>query len=154
MAARVKKRTDTSTNRESDKIIVRLPAGMRKQLAGLAARGGKSMNAEVVTALVMHIMRDGEPDESTIKSELAELKEGIKLSEEGLIAMSKRLQAGVIGLENLFFDVRDVDLDAFISDQRGQGVSLTRTEATRKILRSYLDERGYGRPGKKKTPDD
>ncbi|MDE5454024.1 Arc family DNA-binding protein [Bradyrhizobium sp. CSA112] len=151
MAARVKKRTDTSTNRESDKIFVRLPAGMRKHLAQVAARRGKSMNAEVVTALAIHIARDGEPDETTIKSELAELKEGIKLSEEGLIQMSKRLQAGVTGLENLFFDVRDVDLDAFISDQRGQGVGLTRTEAIRKILRSYLHERGYG-PGNKKTP--
>lgn len=144
MAPRVKKRTDTSTNRESDKIIVRLPEGMRKHLAEMAARHGKSMNAEVVTALVMHINFDGEPDHSTIKSELAELNEGIRLSEEGLIQMSKRLQAGVMGLENLLFDVRDVDLDAFISDQREEGFSLTRAEAIRKILRSYLDERGYG----------
>jgi predicted HicB family RNase H-like nuclease len=40
---------NTATNRESDKIIVRLPAGMRKHLAEMAARRGKSMNAEVVT---------------------------------------------------------------------------------------------------------
>ncbi|MEH2503684.1 plasmid stability protein [Bradyrhizobium sp. AZCC 1578] len=147
-----KKKTVSKTRpgRGADQFIVRLPEGMRAHLADMAARHGKSMNAEIVTALVMHIMRDGEPDESTIKSELAELKEGIKLSEEGLIQMSKRLQAGVIGLENLFFDVRDVDLDVFISDQRGQGVSLTRTEAIRKILRSYLDERGYGHANKKR----
>ncbi|TAI60307.1 Arc family DNA-binding protein [Bradyrhizobium sp. Leo170] len=151
IAARVKKRTDTSTNRESDKIIVRLPEGMRKHLADMASRRGKSMNAEVVTALTIHIMRDGEPDESTVKSELAELKEEIKLSEEGLIQMSKRLQAGVIGLENLLFDVRDVDLDAFISDQRDHGFNLSRAEAIRKIVRAYLDERGYG-PANKKNP--
>lgn len=116
----------------------------------MAARHGKSMNAEVVTALVMHINFDGEPDHSTIKSELAELNKEIKLSEEGLIQMSKRLQAGVLGLENLLFDVRDVDLDAFISDQRDEGFSLTRAEAIRKILRSYLDERGYGSANKKR----
>jgi hypothetical protein len=78
MAARVKKRTDTSTNRESDKIIVRLPAGMRALLAELAARRGKSMNAEVVTALAVYIAHGGEVDETTIKSSLAELKLEIK----------------------------------------------------------------------------
>jgi hypothetical protein len=52
---------NTATNRESDKIIVRLPAGMRKHLAEMAARRGKSMNAEVVTALAIYII-DGEPD--------------------------------------------------------------------------------------------
>jgi plasmid stability protein len=54
MTARVKKRTDTSTNRDSDKIIVRLPEGMRKHLAVVAARHGKSMNAEVVSALAWY----------------------------------------------------------------------------------------------------
>lgn len=55
MAARVKKRTDTtSTNRDSDKIIVRLPEGMRDHLAQTAQRHGRSMNAEVVTALAMY----------------------------------------------------------------------------------------------------
>lgn len=78
MAARVKKRTDTSTNRESDKIIVRLPAGMRAHLADMAARRGKSMNAEVVTALAVYIAHDGDVDETTIKSSLAELKLEIK----------------------------------------------------------------------------
>ena len=54
MAARVKKRAGTSTNRESDKIIVRLPEGMRHALAELAAHNGRSMNAEVVAALAVH----------------------------------------------------------------------------------------------------
>jgi hypothetical protein len=54
MAARVKKRAGTSTNRESDKIIIRLPAGMRHTLAELAARNGRSMTAEVVAALAVH----------------------------------------------------------------------------------------------------
>jgi hypothetical protein len=78
MAARVKKRTDTSTNRESDKIIVRLPAGMRDHLAELAARRGKSMNAEVVTALAFHFAMDGEPDKHSIHAALQEMKQEIK----------------------------------------------------------------------------
>lgn len=78
MAARVKKRADTSTNRESDKIIVRLPAGMREHLADMAARRGKSMTAEVVTALAIYIAHDGDVDETTVKSALAELKLEIK----------------------------------------------------------------------------
>jgi plasmid stability protein len=78
MAARVKKRTDTTTNRESDKIIVRLPAGMRAHLADMAARHGKSMTAEVITALAIHIAKDGDVDQTTIKSTLAELSLEIK----------------------------------------------------------------------------
>ncbi|MFH0303542.1 hypothetical protein AAFX91_41895 [Bradyrhizobium sp. 31Argb] len=78
--------------------------------------------------------------------------EDLTLSEEGLVQISKRLQAGVHHLEGMLFDVRDVDLDAFISDQRSQGLSLTRTEAIRKILRAYLDERGYGSESKKSPP--
>jgi hypothetical protein len=73
MATRVKKRTDTSTNRESDKIIVRLPQGMRATLARLAAERGRSMNAEVVTALAAYIAHWGEPDERTIKDALEKL---------------------------------------------------------------------------------
>jgi plasmid stability protein len=78
MASRVKKRTDTSTNRESDKIIVRLPAGMRDQLAQLAARHGKSMNAEVVTALQNHFARGGaRPDQDEVMGLLGEMKQTI-----------------------------------------------------------------------------
>jgi hypothetical protein len=58
MAARVKKRADTSTNRESDKIIIRLPAGMRHFLAEQAGRNGRSMNAEVVRALEIYFANE------------------------------------------------------------------------------------------------
>jgi plasmid stability protein len=58
MAARVKKRVGTSTDRESDKIIVRLPEGMRHTLAKLAARNGRSMTAEVVAALAVHFEQE------------------------------------------------------------------------------------------------
>jgi hypothetical protein len=118
----------------------------------MAELHGKSTNAEVVTALEIHIARDGEPDETTIKNELSKLNDAIMLSEEGLIQMSKRFEAAALALDSLLFDIRDVDLDGFISDQRDQGFSLTRTEAIRKILRAYLDERGYGSESKKSPP--
>ena len=87
--ARVKKRTDTSTNRESDKIIVRLPAGMRAHLADMAARHGRSMNAEVATALAAHIARGGEPDQNTINSSLADIKKSIDLIKEQFLAATR-----------------------------------------------------------------
>jgi hypothetical protein len=144
MAARVKKRTDTSTNRESDKIITRLPRGMRADLAKLAAERGRSVNAEVVSALAQYIsFQTGKTSD-----------QGIILSEHGLFQISKRLEAGVHWLEQILFEVRDVDLDAFTSDQRKQGFNLTRTEAIRKVLREYLGERGYVRQtgSEKKNP--
>jgi hypothetical protein len=138
MAARVKKRTDTATNRESDKIITRLPKGMRAALAQLAAESGRSVNAEVVVALTNYIaFRTGSTP-----------GEGYLLSEQGLFNISKLLQAGMCYLDELLFDVRDIDLEAFISDQRGQGFNLSRPEAIRKILRAYLDEHGFVQHGK------
>jgi len=93
MATRVKKRTDTSTNRESDKIIVRLPAGMRAQLADTAARHGKSMTAEVVTALAAYIAQDGEPDQRTIKNSFDHVKRELALLREQIGAARPRIDS-------------------------------------------------------------
>jgi hypothetical protein len=68
MAARVKKRACTSTNRESDKIIVRLPEGMRDALAELATRNGRSMTAEVVAALATHF--ENERQSAALRAQL------------------------------------------------------------------------------------
>jgi non-homologous end joining protein Ku len=102
MAARVKKRADTATNRESDKIITRLPKGMRPDLAKLAGQRGRSVNAEVVRALTQYVHL-----ELGVKPEAAATGEGYLLSEHGLYNISKRLEAGVGALEQLFFNVRD-----------------------------------------------
>jgi hypothetical protein len=67
MAARVKKRPDTSTNRESDKIIVRLPEGMREDISALAEANSRSMTAEVVEALKNHL---NSPDHRTMIRDL------------------------------------------------------------------------------------
>jgi Arc-like DNA binding domain len=115
--------------------MVRMPPGMRDTLAELAAEHGRSMNAEVVDALARHadFWRAKEED--------------LTFNEEGLHAISKRLQAAAYSMETMLFDIRDIDLDAFIAHQRNQGFALTRTEAIRKILRTYLDEKGFIRHG-------
>jgi non-homologous end joining protein Ku len=122
MAARVKKRTDTSTNRESDKIITRLPKGMRAELARLASQSGRSVNAEVVRSLTQHLSL-----QLGVKPAAEAANEGYLLSEHGLYQISKRLEAGVGALEQLLFDVRDRRID----DGSEQ-------EATREQWRGYL----------------
>ena len=69
------------------------------------------------------------------------------LNLEGIVAVSKRLQAGVDFLEGVIFDIRDVDVDleAFIEDQQSKGTALTRKQAIRLILRAYLSEKGFAR---------
>ncbi len=65
------------------------------------------------------------------------------LSNEGLIAVSKRFAAAAEAMEDLFFDLRDMEIERFIVDQRAKGKNLTRTEAIRLIVRNYLAENGY-----------
>jgi hypothetical protein len=115
----------TKAGRGSDQFMVRMPPGMRSALAEEAARNGRSMNAEIVSRLAFTFEE--------------------MLSAEGLIALSKRLQANVEGLEELLFDIRDIDLEAFISDQQSKGSVLTRNQAIRLILRTFLSENGFVR---------
>ena len=80
MAARVKKRTDTPTNRESDKIIARLPDGMRNHLAEVAEREGRSMNAVVVTALALYFAEESVSAQERIEDDL----QGVQIALEKL----------------------------------------------------------------------
>ncbi len=64
--------------RRSNQFMVRLPDGIRKQLADMAARHGNSMDAEVVTALVHYVMGDGEPLKDEIRTAIEELRQEIK----------------------------------------------------------------------------
>jgi hypothetical protein len=125
-----KKPTKTRPGRGSDQFILRLPDGWRNYLAELAGNRGRSMNAEALEALAHHIR----------------ISRGTELSQEGFAAISKRLEASVEALGELLFDVRDIDLEAYMTDQRSQGFDLTRNQAIRKILLTYLGEHGYGRP--------
>jgi hypothetical protein len=117
----------TKPGRGSDQFMVRMPPGMRSALSKEAERSGRSMNAEIVARLD------------------ASFQEFLNL--EGIVAVSKRLQAGVDFLEGVIFDIRDVDVDleAFIEDQQSKGTALTRKQAIRLILRAYLSEKGFAR---------
>jgi hypothetical protein len=44
-----------SVDRASDKFVLRLPDGMRDFIAEIAERSGRSMNAEIISALASHI---------------------------------------------------------------------------------------------------
>jgi hypothetical protein len=70
------------------------------------------------------------------------------LSLEGMVAYSKRIAACTEYLEEVILDIRDMDLvhlDAFIADQQSKGTTLTRRQAIRLILRTYLSEKGFVR---------
>lgn len=55
--------TQTSENRIlSDKFMLRLPDGMRNDIKRLAETNHRSMNAEIVAALEMHLYASGGPD--------------------------------------------------------------------------------------------
>jgi len=73
--------------RGSDQFIVRLPSGMRADIGQEAQRSGRSMNAEIVARL-----------EASFQS---------FLSQEGLIAVSKRLESAAVAFEDLFIDIRN-----------------------------------------------
>jgi len=40
-----------STNRDSDKFVLRLPSGMRDEIKAAADKNGRSMNAEIINRL-------------------------------------------------------------------------------------------------------
>jgi DNA end-binding protein Ku len=73
--------------RGSDQFMVRFPSGMREEIAQEAQQTGRSMNAEIVARL-----------EASFQT---------FLNREGLVAVSKRLEAAAVAFEQLFWDARD-----------------------------------------------
>ena len=131
MAKKVAK--TTKVGRGSDQFMVRMPPGMRSALSEEAERSGRSMNAEIVARLD------------------ASFEEFLNL--EGMVVISKRMTAAINYLEEVIIDIRDmdlIDLDAFIADQQSKGTTLTRRQAVRLILRTYLSENGFVRLPKEK----
>jgi|SRR5690242_16204886 hypothetical protein len=102
----VKKKTRTGSrrgSRDADQLLIRLPPGMRAHLAETAERHGRSMNAEVVTALAMYFTEAtlGRPDATwdpakfPVQSEIvtalrAEIEDLTKLVRELLTAWKDR----------------------------------------------------------------
>lgn len=106
----------------ADRFQVRLPDGMREQIARAAKANGRSMNAEILDRLHSPY---------------------VNLSEDGLIALARRLQATTLALEDLFFGMRDLDLTPFLTEQAKAGNPMTREQALRHILRDWLIGHGY-----------
>jgi hypothetical protein len=111
------------TNRESDKFMLRMPHGMRDAIAYEAEKSGRSMNAEMVDRLTQSFERALDP--------------------EKMAQTLKRLAGTAEVLDNFFFGPENAELDAFIAGQREKGENLTRNEAIRLIVRTYLAEKGY-----------
>jgi plasmid stability protein len=53
--SKVAKRQKAESIHDRDRIIVRLPDGMRDKIAAMAAANGRSMTAEVIAALEEHL---------------------------------------------------------------------------------------------------
>jgi Arc-like DNA binding domain len=130
----------TKAGRGSDQFMVRMPPGMRSALAAEAEKGGRSMNAEIVGRLAFTFEKI--------------------LSNEGLVAISKRLSATADAFHELYFDIRDknpedfvkdIDLEPFIADQRSKGSFPSRSQAIRLILQTYLSEKGFVREAKSES---
>jgi plasmid stability protein len=66
-----KKTTVKRAGRDSDQFMVRLPDGMRKHLAVVAERNGRSMNAEIVTALAMYFEKEDAAKQDQLLGEAA-----------------------------------------------------------------------------------
>lgn len=111
-------------SQQQDRFIVRLPDGMRDALKAEAEKNNRSMNAEIVARLAFTFEE--------------------MMSAEGLHVLSKRLAATTEALENVFFNIRDFDLDQFMKDQRKAGNKMHfRAEAVDFIMREYLTSKGY-----------
>jgi hypothetical protein len=111
------------TNRESDKFMLRLPDGMRKAMAHAAETNSRSMNSEIVERLARSFERSVDPQE---------------------IARTLERIAGAADILNgIFFGPENVALNAFISEQRAKGTTLTRNEAICYIVNTWLAENGY-----------
>ncbi|MDE4303645.1 Arc family DNA-binding protein [Phaeobacter gallaeciensis] len=74
----------SSTNRDSDRFIVRLPDGMRDRIKAAAAVGGRSMNAEIV-----RVLEAAFPEPAEIS-----LAEEIRQVELALVDISQLIQGG------------------------------------------------------------
>lgn len=89
------KKPQGTTSRESDKFILRLPAGMRDKIAARAATNGRSMNSEIIAILEPHI----EDDE--FSAEMYRLVEDIQKQMKEQQARSARLEDAVSSFTKL-----------------------------------------------------
>lgn len=65
-------RVRASQVRDWDQVTVRLPPGMREQLNELAAKNGRSANAEIVARLERSLSPDDSPDLAVLRAVIRE----------------------------------------------------------------------------------
>ena len=85
----------TVSAHDLDRIIVRLPPGMRDQIAALAETNGRSMTAEVVAALEQHLKGPSRLD--ALESFIEKHREAIKGIQD-IAADVERLENQVVAL--------------------------------------------------------
>lgn len=96
-----------STNRESDRFMLRLPDGMRDRLKAEAAHNGRSMNAEIIHRLEETLKMDDYAPEKNVRagdempSDLSELVDMIQRSSAYIQKVERRLNQ-LIGVGDRF----------------------------------------------------
>jgi hypothetical protein len=83
----VKKAISKRTDRGSEQFQLRLPTGMRKQLAEVAEREGRTMNSVIIVALVRYF--ETERQSAALRAQIAPGQESIDT--EGLEDLVVRL---------------------------------------------------------------
>jgi hypothetical protein len=109
--------------RGSDQFVVRLPDGMREAIAHAAETNSRSMNSEIVERIARSFERSADPQE--------------------IARTLERIAGAADVLNSIFFGSENVALNAYISGQRAKGITLTRNEAIRSIVNTWLAENGY-----------
>lgn len=113
----------TKAGRGSDQFVLRLPPGMRDAIAREAEKAGRSMNAEIVERIARSFERSADPQE--------------------IARTLERIAGAADVLDGIFFGPENVALNVFISEQRAKGTPLTRNEAIRIVVNTWLAENGY-----------
>lgn len=100
----MEKTPQQSASRSSDKYIVRLPDGMRDQIAAAAKKNSRSMNAEIVARLLISL--EGEQNQSGGVSTLS--SEAVKQIADAVCnAVAKRVTQSIPGSLDLW-DTKDI----------------------------------------------
>lgn len=81
------KKAVRSTGRGSDQFVLRLPEGMREQVAAAAEQTGKSMNAVIIEALALHLRIVGED----LSDQVAQLWQKVEALESAVASLHQEM---------------------------------------------------------------
>jgi hypothetical protein len=91
----MKKTSPAATSRASDKFILRLPDGMRKHLAKVAEREGRSMNAIAIAALAMYLEKEKQNQLLGVETAIRELTDQLANQHQTLELLKKIIQSPI-----------------------------------------------------------